>query len=623
MCWGKCCAAYLLRCVFTIIQAGIPCKWLDDSQRFLLEHFDTVCNSPSHIYHSALPLSPSSSGLHESYGAEISQEVKVVKGLSAGWGTCSRTVLFGTGIFSLSYWNKIIAVGTVHGSITIIDAVTGSQTAVFSGHTDGTYSVVFASDGRSLVSGGSDRTVKLWDMQTGGVVRTFSGHTDIVRSVSISADYTTIASGSWDKTTRLWNIHTGECHQIIKQPDRVTYVIFSPTDPQYLLFASNVRVWQWNVDGQRAGSPVDGFHPIFSPDGTRVISHHGTTATVWNTDLRTIIAKFQVDHDTRNRYFNFSPDCQLVVATVRDTIYIWDITSSEPCLVKILTGHSKPIVGVAFSSPSSLISASHDQSLKFWWINRSSTDPDETDLKFTSHTSTTIMSISLFVKDGITITSDSDGVVKTWDILTGFCKASFQTPAKGASKRDVQLVNSRLILAWDKNREINVWDVEKGELLLTAHGPDQLNDFKISKDGSRIFSLGARVIQAQSIETGEIISKAGIKFYKYTQGFLTVDGSMLWIHYPGLEGQVWNFGTPGSSPVQLPYMSLVRSHSNNTVLWDTGISGVREKATGKVIFQLSERFGKPSDVQWNGQYLVACFISGEVLVLDFGLVLPQ
>ena len=605
-----------------IIQVGTPCKWTNDSQRFLLEHFDTICNSPSHIYHSALPLSPSSSWLHEYYGAEFSQEVKVVKGLPARWGICSRTVSFGTVIISLSYWNETIAVGTRHGTIVILDAVTGSQTAVLSGHTDEVNSVMFASDGKSLVSGSDDRTVKLWDIQTGGVVRTFSGHTKLVYCVSISADYTTIASGSFDYTLRLWNTHTGDCHRIIDQPSYVTHVTFSPTDPQYLLSASSSRVWQWNANGQQAGPPVDGYYAAFSPDGTQVISFHETTATVWSSNFGTIMAKFPMVYHETNQYLCFSPDCQLVAATVEGQIYVWDITSSEPCLIEILTGHTNTITSFTFSSPSSAISASDDQSLRFWWINRSPTDPVETELKPTSLTSATIMSIALCIKDGITITSDSEGVVKTWDILTGLCKASFQTPATGASKRDVQLFDSRLILAWDKYGEIHIWDVEKGELLLIAHGPDKLNDFKISEDGSRIFFLSARVIQAQSIETGEIISEAGIGFYPYYLGFLTVDGSLVWIHHPGSEDQVWDFGTSGSSPVQLPNIPLVRPYSNGTVLWDSGISGAREKATGKVIFQLSKRFGKPSDVQWDGQYLVACFISGEVLVLDFSLVLP-
>ena len=186
-------------------QAGVILEWAIDGQRFLLENFDTVHNSPSHIYHSALPLSPSSSWVYKHYIAEASPMVKVVKGLSDGWGVCSRTILLETLTQTLSYHNNSIVVGSWSGDIFILNAITGSQSAVLSGHTDVVNCVVFSSDGTSLVSGSHDMTVKLWDVQTGGVAKTFFGHTSLVWSVSISADFTTIASGSGSNTICLWN----------------------------------------------------------------------------------------------------------------------------------------------------------------------------------------------------------------------------------------------------------------------------------------------------------------------------------------------------------------------------------------------------------------------------------
>lgn len=54
---------------------------VDDSERLILEHFDVIHDSPSHIYHTALPLCPSSSWLRECYEAELAREVRVVMGL--------------------------------------------------------------------------------------------------------------------------------------------------------------------------------------------------------------------------------------------------------------------------------------------------------------------------------------------------------------------------------------------------------------------------------------------------------------------------------------------------------------------------------------------------------------
>ena len=139
-----------------IFQAGVVSKWTNDSQRFLLEHFDKIKNSPSHLYHSALPLSPSSSWIHKCYITDPSLTVKVVKGLPAGWGMCSRTVFLDNYTLTLSYWNNTVAVGSYFGDIIILDTITGSQIAVLSEHTMEVRCVTFSSDGTSLVSGSSD-----------------------------------------------------------------------------------------------------------------------------------------------------------------------------------------------------------------------------------------------------------------------------------------------------------------------------------------------------------------------------------------------------------------------------------------------------------------------------------
>ena len=47
-------------------------------------------------------------------------------------------------------------------------------------------SVAFSPDGRSVLSGSGDKTVKLWDAATGRLVRTFEGHSDWVNSVAFS-----------------------------------------------------------------------------------------------------------------------------------------------------------------------------------------------------------------------------------------------------------------------------------------------------------------------------------------------------------------------------------------------------------------------------------------------------
>jgi len=164
---GESCIEYLpIKHKFIFVQAGVSCKWANDTQCFLLEHFDAIYHSPSQIYHSALPLSPSSSWIHKCYSEELSGEVGVVKGLPVEWGICFRTVILdSSGATSLAAWEDTIAVGLGSGEIITLNATTGSQTVILSGHVaDYMESLTFSSDGISLVSGGCDTAIKLWDL---------------------------------------------------------------------------------------------------------------------------------------------------------------------------------------------------------------------------------------------------------------------------------------------------------------------------------------------------------------------------------------------------------------------------------------------------------------------------
>jgi hypothetical protein len=101
---------------------------------------------------------------------------------------------------------------------------------ILSGHTDEVWCAVFSSDGRSLVSGSGDTTVKLWDMQTGGAIKTFLAILSWFALFPFQWT-ATIASGSFDKTVRLWNTQTGECLHTIKSTKSVHSVKFSPMTP--------------------------------------------------------------------------------------------------------------------------------------------------------------------------------------------------------------------------------------------------------------------------------------------------------------------------------------------------------------------------------------------------------
>ena len=120
---------------------------------------------------------------------------------------------------------------------------------------------------------------------------------------------------------------------------------------------------------------------------------------------------------------------------------------------------------------------------------------------------------------------------------------------------------------------------------------------------------------------GEV--KHGVLF---GQGSLTVDGSKVWVHFPRIKTQGWDFGTPGTSPVQLHNMlpGKPRLHFvDGTRMWQLGLSKFEDTATGKEVLWLTGRFAKPLNALWDGQYLVAGYETGELLILDFDHVLPS
>jgi len=519
---------------------------------------------------------------------------------------------------ALAHGKDIIAAGLEHHDIVFLDAITGSWAGTLSGHTDWVRSLAFSPCGKLLVSGSDDGTVKLWDVQTGGVIKTFHDHSSSISSVSVSAALTTVASGSWDGTIHLWDIPTGTLLPDTLQHDRkVTTVSFSPTNPRHIISASESGdVRQWNINGQQIGSS-HGYDVAFSLDGTRFIS---SAATIHDSETGAEIFQFRTpDTSTTFQHCRFSPDGNFVACATSNELFVWDISGPASHFVGSFVAHTEDITSLVFSS--FLITASQDQSVKFWQIGTSLAGPN---LESGPLAPVPIRSVSLQAEHGIAISSDSGGVVRTWDLSTGRCNGSFKTPAKG--RIDMQEIGGKLIVVWYDWRigepgEIHVWDAQKGEPLRTfGRFWSRVLDLKISGDGSKVFLLDDQSIRAWTL-TGEATGEVTLA---ESQPYgLIVDGSRVWLS--GSDPVGWDFGIPDSSPVPLPntFPDIPRFNLDGAGKDRKGSSWIEVEITGQPVFYLPKRFVEHStktNSRWDGQYLVVGHPSGSVLILDFSRV---
>src|SRR5436309_13968392 len=84
-------------------------------------------------------------------------------------------------------------------------------------HTDTTYALAFNPDGRTLVSGSWDDTIKLWDLEHGALLWS-AWHPAGALCVAFAPDGSLLASGGNDAILRLWDLQSSLPLQKLPHP---------------------------------------------------------------------------------------------------------------------------------------------------------------------------------------------------------------------------------------------------------------------------------------------------------------------------------------------------------------------------------------------------------------------
>ncbi|NEP54540.1 MAG: WD40 repeat domain-containing protein, partial [Moorea sp. SIO3C2] len=126
---------------------------------------------------------------------------------------------------------------------------TGAELFTLSGHTDSVYAVAVTPDGKKLISASKDKTIKVWDWETQKDIFTFSGHTDTVNTVVLTPNGKQVISGSDDKTIKVFNLDTGEEIFTLKgHTVRVNAVAVNPKGNQIISGSDDKTIKVFNLD---------------------------------------------------------------------------------------------------------------------------------------------------------------------------------------------------------------------------------------------------------------------------------------------------------------------------------------------------------------------------------------